>query len=134
MVYNDKPNAFIAGIEKLGKSTVLAYSLGLTIGKDGDLWDVVSGSPAYKAGIGPGMKLLAIDGRRWTPEVLHDALKRAQQDHRPIELIVEIGEFFKTYSVPYFEGDRNPHLERVESQPDLMSEILKSKTGPIPKP
>jgi len=134
VVYNDKPNAFIAGIEKLGKSTVLAYSLGLTIGKDGDLWDVVSGSPAYKAGIGPGMKLLAIDGRRWTPEVLHDALKRAQQDHRPIELIVEIGEFFKTYSVPYFEGDRNPHLERVESQPDLMSEILKSKTGPIPKP
>lgn len=134
VVYNDKPNAFISGIEKLAKSTMLAYSLGLTIGKEGDLWDVVSGSPAYKAGIGPGMTLVAVDGRRWTPEVLHDALRRAQQDHKPIELIVETGEFFKTYSIPYFEGDRNPHLERVESQPDLLGEILKPKTGTIPKP
>ena len=134
LVYTDKPNAFIAGIEKLAKSTVLAYSLGITVGQQGDIWDVVSDSPAYKAGIGPGMKLVAVDGRHWTPDLLHDALKRAQQDHMPIELIVETGEFFKTYSIPYFGGEKDPHLEKVEGQTDLLSEILKSKTGAVEKP
>jgi predicted metalloprotease with PDZ domain len=134
VVYNDKPNSFVAAIEKLSKSTTLAYSLGMIVEKEGDLGDVVPGSPAYQAGIGPGMKLVAVDGRHWTPELLHDALSRAQKDHQPIELIVETGEFFKTYSIPYFDGDKNPHLERVESQPDLLGLILKPRTGPFSKP
>ncbi len=134
LVYNDKPNSFVAGIEKLSKSTMLSYTLGLIVAKEGDLVDVVPGSPAYQAGIGPGMKLVAVDGRRWTPEVLHDALRRAQKDHQPIALIVETAEFFKTYSVPYFRGERNPHLERVESQPDRLGDILKPKTAATTKP
>jgi len=134
LVYNDKPNAYLAGIEKLTKSTMFAYSLGLIVGKQGDLVDVVPNSPAYQAGIGPGMKLVAVNGRRWTPQVLHDALRRAQQDHQPIELIVETAEFFKTYSIAYFEGERNPHLERVEGQPDILGDILKPKIGSAGKP
>jgi len=134
LVYNDKPNAYLAGIEKLTKSTMFAYSLGLIVGKQGDLVDVVPNSPAYQAGIGPGMKLVAVNGRRWTPQVLHDGLSRAQQDHQPIELIVETAEFFKTYSIAYFEGERNPHLERVEGQPDILGDILKPKIGSAGKP
>jgi predicted metalloprotease with PDZ domain len=134
LVYNDKPNEFLSKLEKLAKTTMLEYSLGMTVAKSGELLDVVPGSPAYKAGIGPGMQLVAVDGRRWTSEVLHDALRRAQQDRQPIVLIVETAEFFKTYSIPYFEGEKNPHLERVESQSDVLSEILKSKTSTPAKP
>jgi len=134
LVYNDKPNAFLAGIEKLSKSTMFAYSLGFVVGKEGDLVDVVPDSPAYRVGIGPGMKLVAVNGRRWSSQVLHDALSHAQQDHQPIELIVETAEFFKTYSVPYFEGEKNPHLERAEGQPDILGDILKPKTRAPPRP
>ena len=51
-----------------------------------------------------------------------------------IEGIVEIGDFFTTYSIPYFDGEKNPHLELVEGQPDLLSDIYKPKTGPVAKP
>ena len=46
-----------------------------------------------------------------------------------IELIVDASQFYKTYSVPYFDGEKIPHLERTEGQPDILGNILKPKTG-----
>jgi hypothetical protein len=56
---------------------------------------------------------------------LHAALKTAQGNDRPIELLVENGQFFKTYSINYHEGEKEPHLERISGQPDLMGDLLK---------
>jgi predicted metalloprotease with PDZ domain len=134
LVYNDKPNEFRTALAEVSKMTSAAYSLGFTLSKEGQFVDVIPGSPAYQAGLGPGMKLIALNGRAWTPTVLTQALHSAQINHQPIEVIVQNGEFFKTYSIPYFEGEKIPHLERVEGQPDLLTEILKSKTGPAAKP
>jgi hypothetical protein len=39
-------------------------------------------------------------------------------------LLVENGQFFRTYSVLYHDGEKNPHLERVSGQPDLMQVLL----------
>jgi len=125
LVYNDKPNEFSKAIEKLSKSAEFTYSLGFDVSKDGKLGDVIVGSPAYKAGIGPGMQLVAVNGRKWTPEVLHDAIKAAQGSKGPIELLVENAQFFKTYSVDYHDGEKNPHLERISDRPDVLSEMLK---------
>jgi len=124
LVYNDRPNAFTQAAEKLFKFADFSYSLGFTIAEDGKLNDVIVGSPAYQSGIGPGMKLIAANGRKWTPEVLHAAIKAAQGTSAPIQLIVENGQFFQTYSVPYHDGDKNPHLERASGQPDLLGVML----------
>ncbi|MGC2197901.1 MAG: M61 family peptidase [Terriglobales bacterium] len=134
LVYNDKPNSFLAAIESQFKGIDLSYSLGFVVSKDGEFVDVIPGSPAYQAGLGPGMKLIAVNGRKWTSEILKQALQSAQANHQPMEVIVETGEFFKTYTIPYFEGERIPHLERVEGQSDLLTEILKPKTGGPAKP
>ncbi len=134
LVYNDKPNAFVSAIESQSKGANLAYSLGLTLTKDGHFTDVIPGMPAYKAGLGPGMRLIAVNGRKWSSEILKQALHSAQADHQPIVLIVETGEFFKTYTVPYFDGEKIPHLERLEPQPDLLTDIMKPKTGSAAKP
>jgi hypothetical protein len=75
--------------------------------------------------MGPGMKLVAVNGRKWSAHVLHDALHAAQEANVPIELLVENAQFFKTYSIAYYEGDKNPHLEPVSGQPDILAEILK---------
>jgi predicted metalloprotease with PDZ domain len=128
LVYNDKPNRFTQAIEKLAKSADFFYSLGLMVEQDGKLEDVIVGSPAYQSGLGPGMKLIAVNGRAWTPAVLHAALKAAQGSNQPIELLVESGDFFKTYSVAYHEGEKNPHLERVSDKPDLLGDLLKPLT------
>jgi predicted metalloprotease with PDZ domain len=138
LVYNDQPNVFIQAAEKQFKFADFSYSLGFTVDKDGKLDDVIVNSPAYQSGIGPGMTLIAVNGRKWTPEVLQAAIKAApgalkaelkaatagQETHPAIELLVENGQFFQTYSVPYFHGDRNPHLERISGQPDLLDVML----------
>jgi predicted metalloprotease with PDZ domain len=126
LVYSEKPNGFEQALEKLTKSADFTYSLGITLAPDGLLRDVIVGSPAYQSGIGPGMRLVAVNGRKWSPEILRDALGAAKGSDRPIDLLVENAQFFKTYSVAYHEGEKNPHLQRVQSQPDLLGEILKS--------
>jgi predicted metalloprotease with PDZ domain len=125
LVYNDQPNMFAKATEKFEKASDFSYSVGFSAAKDGKLIDVIAGSPAYQAGLGPEMKLIAVNGRRWSPEVLGDALKAAQSNHQPVELLIENAQFFKTYSVPYFDGEKNPHLERVSGQPDILTDIVK---------
>jgi predicted metalloprotease with PDZ domain len=124
LVYNDQPNAFTMAAEKLWKFADFSYSLGFTIDKDGKLEDVIVGSPAYQSGLGPGMKLIAVNGRKWTPSVLHAAIKAARGTAAPIDLLVENAQFFQTYSILYHEGDKNPHLERVSGDPDLLNNLL----------
>jgi len=40
-------------------------------------------------------------------------------------LLIENGEFYKTYKVDYHEGLKFPHLIRDETKPDLLSDILR---------
>lgn len=125
LVYNDKPNVLSAAAEKLVKFSDFSYSLGFSVSEGGDFHDVIVGSPAHAAGLGPGMKLVGVNGRKYSPPVLHEALKAAQGSAAPIELLVENGQYFKTYPVDYHGGDRNPHLERVAEKPDVLSDVLK---------
>ena len=129
LVYNDQPNKFIEASEKLSDSVNLSFSLGFWLKKDGTLVDVVPGSVAYQAGMGPGMKLIAVNGRKWSREVLHDAIRAAQKNEQPVELIIENRQFIKTYSLAYHGGDKYPHLERLAAGPDLLTSIVTAKAA-----
>jgi predicted metalloprotease with PDZ domain len=127
LVYDDKPNQYLSALEGKFKFQNLDASLGIILDKDGRIIDAAPGSPAFHAGLGPGMTIIAINGHRFAPRVLTDALRAAHDSHQPIEAIAENGQFFKTYSIPYFDGPRNPHLRRVDAKPDLLSDILKPR-------
>jgi len=129
LVYNDKPNSFVSALQKVAKFASFEDSIGVTVGRDGELYDVIHGSPAFTAGLGPGMTLIAVNNRKYSADILREALKAAHDTRQPIEVIAEASQFFKTYSIPYYDGERIPHLERVESQPDILGNILKPKTG-----
>ena len=75
------------------------------------------------------MKVIAVNGRKYSVDVLREAIKAAQETRQPLELIVETSQFYKTFSIPYYDGEKIPHLERVEGQPDILGNILKPKTG-----
>jgi predicted metalloprotease with PDZ domain len=83
--------------------------------------------PAAKAGIGPGMKLVAVNGRRFSGEVLRDAIKAAKNTNTPLEMLVENSDYYKTYKIDYHGGEKYPHLLRDDSKPDLLTDILKAK-------
>jgi predicted metalloprotease with PDZ domain len=114
--------------ETLRKFTDLSFSLGLSLKEDGIILDVIPDSAADKAGLGAAMKLLAVNGRHWTPEILRAAVKTARTNSAPIELLVENEDYFKTAKLDYHEGEKYPLLERDASKPDLLSEILKPRT------
>jgi predicted metalloprotease with PDZ domain len=127
LVYNDQPNVFIHTGEEIDEYVDAAYSLGFVVKKDGEFEDVTYGSPAYAAGIGPGMHLVAINGRAWSKDVLRDALRASKGSNQPIELLVENAKFYKTYSIAYHDGIRNPHLERIDGA-DVLGQILQPLT------
>jgi predicted metalloprotease with PDZ domain len=128
LTYSDQPNQYTQVLERLAKFADFSYSLGFVVNEDGKLNDVIVGSPAYQAGLSAGMKVVAVNGRKWSTSVLRAALKSAKGNDQPFELLVENAQFFKTYSVPYHDGERNPHLERVANQADLLGESLKPLT------
>jgi len=126
-VYDDSASDYFRSDEREKGEVREMYSLGLRLRDDGGVIDSIEDMTAAKAGIGPGMHVVAVNGRRFSPEVLHDAIKAAKNATDPIELLVENTDYYKTYKLNYHDGLRYPHLVRDESKPDLLTEILKAK-------
>jgi predicted metalloprotease with PDZ domain len=122
--YNDTPNEFLRLAEAANRQVNLSFSLGLVLKSDGTVLDVINGQAAERAGLAPGMRLAAVNGRRFSQAGIVAALKAAE----PMELLMENGEFFRSYRVDYRGGLRYPHLVREEARPDLLTEIWKPKT------
>jgi predicted metalloprotease with PDZ domain len=127
LVYDDTRSGLVQAVESERGSVNAAYSIGLNLKGDGTITDTVEGLPAARAGIGPGMKLVAVNGRKFSKGVLQDALREGKNSAAPIELLVENTEYYKTYKLDYHEGEKFPHLVRDESKPDLLSEIIKAR-------
>jgi predicted metalloprotease with PDZ domain len=134
LVFTETINEHQRSEEIVSQEVELEYSLGFDVhatgGEESDrILDVIPGSPADKAGIAPGMHLLAVNGRRWTPELLRDAIKRAKSNKDPIELLAENNDYFQTYRVEYHGGEKYPHLEAISGKSDVLSEISRMKAA-----
>ena len=127
VVYDEVPSEMERGGEGSSHFIDVAYSLGIDLREDGTIADTTEGMPAARAGIGPGMKLIAVNGRQYSAEILRDALKAGKGGTAPLELLVENTDYYKTYKLDYHGGERYPHLVRDESKPDLLTEIYKAK-------
>ncbi len=121
--YNDKPPESQGGRFDGGVNAL--YSLGLRVGADGTVRDSLVGGLAYLAGITPRMRVVAINDRAYTPDLLHDALKASPKNDQPIRLLIVNDDYYKSCSVNYHGGERYPHLMRVEAKADLLDEIAK---------
>ena len=127
LVYNESPSGMACGGECTSHFVDAKYSVGIDLREDGTITDTIEGMPAALAGIGPGMKLIAVNGRQYSAEVLRDALKAGKTGTAPLELLIENTDYYKTYQLDYHGGERYPHLVRDESKPDLLTEIYKAK-------
>ncbi|MGD0760472.1 MAG: M61 family peptidase [Candidatus Sulfotelmatobacter sp.] len=127
VVYDETPSEMERGAAGTFHFVDVAYSLGLDLNDEGTITDTIEGMVAAKAGIGPGMKLVAVNGRKFSTDVLHDALKAGKTSSQPLELLVENTDYYKTYKLDYHGGEKYPHLVRDESKPDLLTDILKAK-------
>ena len=106
--YSPEKNAAVELSQKIHKSTDRQWSIGLRLDKDNGIVDVIEGRPAALAGAAPGMKVVAVNGKKYTTEILDAAILAAQSTHKPIELLVENDDYYRTLSVAYFDGPRYP--------------------------
>ena len=127
LVYDETPSEMTGSSAGMFHFVPAAFALGIELRDDGEINETIEGELAAKAGIGPGMKVVAVNGRRFSPEILRDAIKTAKTNPAPIELLIENTDYYKTYKLDYHGGEVYPHLVRDESKPDLLSDILKAK-------
>ena len=124
LVYDDVPNQSIEDREKRGKLEDWTATLGVQVDDEGTIRDVIPGLPAAKAGLAPGMKVVAVAGRAWDEGVIAEALLAAKGSRSPIEVVAENVGFARTYRVEHAGGPRYPHLERDPSKPDLLEKVV----------
>ena len=135
MVYTDRPGAFLEAREAATGDAQAWWTLGLTVASDGHIEDVLVGSVSDKAGLGPGMQIMAVNGRQYSGSLLSEAVTAAKDSKAPIELIVVNTGYYKVVKLDYHDGLRFPHLERIQGTPERLDQILKPMTqGAVPPP
>jgi predicted metalloprotease with PDZ domain len=125
LVYTEERSALTKAMEDVRKFVDGRFSIGLALDDKGGIQDVLVNSPAWNAHIPPGAILVAVNGRKFTPTVLRDALKTGKDRGPKLELLVESDDFYRTYILDYHGGEKYPHLVRDETKPDVLGEIIK---------
>lgn len=128
LVYNATPNGPPWFSSLPGAPQVFEEdSIGIVLQKGGKIFDVVPGSSAYLAGLGPQMTILAVDGHAYSDDALRESI--AHPSDGKISMVVQNFDSVKTYEIAYSGGLRYPHLERIPGSHDYLSEILASRSG-----
>jgi len=127
LVYDETPSDLVKARKRELKEVNAEYSIGLLLEESGNIVDTVEGMPAAKAGIGPGMKVVAVNGSRFSADVLSDVLRAAKHSSDPIELLVENTDYYRIYKIDYHGGEKYPHLVRNESKPDVLTQIITAR-------
>jgi len=125
LVYNGERSELWRTRENERRVIDLSYSLGFSAHESGEIIDVHLNTPAFKAGLAPVTRIIAVNGRQFTLGVLHQAVKDASGTTTPIALLVKDGEYFRTYNIDYHDGEKYPHLIRDKSKPDLIADIIR---------
>ena len=124
LVYTDTPSDYFRGAEARRKVTDLTYSLGMTVGGEAKLIDVLWDGPAYKVGLTIGTQIIAVNGISFDADRLKRAIKDANKTGAAIELLVKNGDRYGTVKLGYHDGLRYPHLERQGSTAARLDQIL----------
>jgi predicted metalloprotease with PDZ domain len=110
------------------------YSLGLRIGGGrgrpgapseaaGTISDVRYGGPSDAARLYPGQRIIAVNGKVYSPDVLLAAVTVAKGTTEPIHLVVGHEGAVIDVDLNYHDGNKYPVLKRVDGTPDYLDDI-----------
>jgi len=127
--YSDEKNTYLEYYQKRKQTTDRMASIGIRLDKDAKILDVVEDRAAALAGAGPGMTVVAVNGQKYTAEVLDAAIAQAKLSRKPIQLLVMTDDFYRTLDVEYFDGARFPHLVPIDGASDTLTAVLTARTA-----
>ncbi|MDF0546457.1 peptidase M61 [Sphingobium sp. H39-3-25] len=132
LVYGDKPGSTTKYVETLQKAVDQTFGVGAAIKNDGDIANVVWNSPAFKAGLAIGMKVLAVNGQEFSGDAFKNALTEAKDPKKPVSLIVKQGKAFRNVTLDYSGGLRYPRLEKTGEGDSSLDMLLRPRTTTTP--
>ncbi len=127
LVYNDRPNQAMADNDERRETHDWSFSLGFVVGKEDKIGDVLPDSPAGRAGMVAGEKLLGVGGHVYSDRAMEAALAGAKAGNAPLDIVAADGDAIRIHRLDYHGGPRYPHLERIDGKPDVLGEILKAR-------
>ncbi len=127
VTYTDEPNQAVVDTESVSQQADLSSSIGLIVDQDGTIVDVAPDSAAGRAGLSPGSKLMGVNQRVYSADLLRQSIVGAETALQPIELLTLTDGYYTNIQVDYHQGLRSPHLTRISSKPDLLTTILQSR-------
>ncbi|MGN6422960.1 MAG: M61 family metallopeptidase [Asticcacaulis sp.] len=127
LVYTDTPTSYFKARETYHKMTDFNYSLGFSVSKTGAIINVLWDSPAFKAGLTKGMKLIAVNGLEFDADNLKDVVKADAKTSDKIDLLIKADDRYKTVSIDYHGGLRYPSLVRIDGTKDMLGDIIAAK-------
>jgi predicted metalloprotease with PDZ domain len=126
LALTSNPSSMHLAHEADDKDLDLRYSLGFYVDDDkATIGDVIPRSPADDAGASPGSHVVALNGYKWSKELLHDTLAAPSSPRDTITLLVEKDDTFKTLELKYSGGERYPNLLREAGTEDLLAQIAR---------
>ncbi len=129
VTYSSERSELLKSQDEAEKRIDMTSSIGLLVKDDGGVTDVVPGKAADKAGVGPHMKVIAVNGRALTPDRLREAVAATKDGKTKVQLLIENAEYYRTVTLDYAGGERYPRLERIPSSPDRIGDIFKPKVA-----
>jgi len=128
LIYTETPTDYFKGAETRGRTTNLAYSLGLTVAAAGLVSEVQWGGPAFKAGLTQGVTLVAVNGETYDADKLKDAIRAAAKPEGAlVELLIKDGDRYRMVKIDWRGGLRYPRLERIAGTPARLDDILAAR-------
>jgi predicted metalloprotease with PDZ domain len=121
--YNATPNIRIGGQEKMRGYRNYLYGIGMMVSNSGAVMDVRPDSPAWKAGLAPGMKILGRNNQPFSNDALAEVITAAATSTAHINLQADNAGVVGNYDLDYHGGLRYPHLVRVDGTPDYITPI-----------
>lgn len=128
LAYTETPSDYFKSREKDREMLDLTYTIGITVGKAGEISGVAWDSPLFNEGVTTGTTIVAIDGRAYSDDDVKGAITAAKASKRPIKLLLKKGDLYRTVDLPYYEGLRYPTLEKVGAGPSTLDALL----APLP--
>lgn len=125
LIFTDTPTAAFRASEDEAGVSDLTYSIGLTARADGLVRSVAWDRPAFRAGLRPGVRILAVNAAPFTGDTLLGAVRVSPQ--QSITLTIERDARRSEVLIPYAGPLRYPRLQRLAGRPDTLTALLAAR-------
>lgn len=125
LAYTATPSRYVQRALQGDDVPDFSFSIGIGVNGKGVLRSVGWDSPAFKAGLAPGARIVEVEGQAFSAERLVTAV--AARNPGGIKLLVESDQRVHAVTIRYDGGMRYPALERIPGTLDRLRQLLQAR-------